>query len=157
MRQRSLRGEMQLSHQTVECPHFCALRGSMMQIRPCATPKNSLSLSGGYEKRVDALLIAPKLLYAAKGYHLIDNCNLGAKNCGFRGCWDTSNRRIPYANRVPVYRSRRMSYQNVCRPWRPVTVNSVSRQKFRSPAHGVTPLVDLDNRDVQREMRRVSL
>ena len=74
---------MRLSHQAVECPHFCALLVCTMQIRPRATPKNPLSLAGGYEKRLDALLIAPKLLCVAKGYHLKTVTTLARKAVDF--------------------------------------------------------------------------
>jgi len=121
---------MRLSHQAVERPQFCALLVCMMQIHLRFTPENPASVNGGYEKRLDTMLIAPKLLSLAERYRFPARCNLGAKGCGFRGCWDTSNCRIPYATRVPVYRSRRMGYQNICRPWQSVAVTSVSRQKF---------------------------
>ena len=90
-------------------------------------------------------------------YDASAGCNRGAKSCGFRGAMDTNGCRIPAMNGVLVYRPRRLVYQNLCRPFELITVKSGLRQKFGSPADGVSPLGDLDNRGVRRSSRRVSL
>ena len=97
------------------------------------------------------------LLQPSSEYQMSAPCNHDAKNCGFRGAMDTSDRRIPDVSGVLVYGPWRLVYQNLCRPRDPVDMKSGVRQEFGSPAHGVSPLADLDNRDVRRLPSRVSL
>ena len=55
----------------------------MMQIHLRFTPENPASVNGGYEKRLDTMLIAPKLLSLAEGYHFLAVTTLARKAVDF--------------------------------------------------------------------------